>query len=303
MGLIPYDDRDGLIWMDGELVEWRSAKMHICSHSLHYASAVFEGERAYGGTVFKLREHSERLIQSAKTLDIPLKYTPEEVDEITMAAVRANNIVDGYVRPIVWRGAEQMGVAARGATVHFAVACWEWPAYFGDEAIKKGISLKTASWKRPSPETAPVHAKAAGLYMIATLSKHEAEREGFSDALMHDWRGQVAECTGANVFVIKDGVIHTPIPDCFLDGITRRTVMEIARARGIEVIERVIMPDELHDADEIFVTGTAAEVTPVGRIDDRPYKVGEITMALRDAYLKLVNLPEDQQVIEMVAAE
>lgn len=289
--LIPYDDRDGLIWLDGQLVDWRSAKIHVLSHALHYASAVFEGERAYEGRIFKLRPHTDRLFFSAEQLGFEIPYSRDEIDAACNAVIKANKILDGYVRPIAWRGPEQMGVAAQQTKIHVAVAAWQWPRYFGDEARTKGIKLTVSEWRRPAPDTAPVRAKAAGLYMICTLSKHKAEAKGYHDALMCDWRGQLAEATGANVFIAKNGALHTPTADCFLDGITRRTVMDLARKRGISVTERAIMPGELATADEVFLTGTAAEVTPVGEIDQYNYQVGPITRSLMADYDALVRQP------------
>ena len=293
--LTPFDDRDGFIWLDGAMIPWREAGLHVLSHALHYASAVFEGERVYGGTVFKLTEHTERLMNSAEILGFEVPYSVSDVDEACRAVCRANDIEDGYVRPVAWRGSEMMAVSAQAARIHLAIAAWPWPSYFSPKARMKGIGLKTSSWRRPSPETAPVHAKAAGLYMICTLSKHAAEAEGFEDSLMLDYRGRVAEATGANIFlVLDDGKLHTPVPDCFLDGITRRTVIDLARQNGFEVIERAVMPEELAAATDVFLTGTAAEVTPVGRIDDQTYSVGEITRTLMDDYEKLVrNQPRD----------
>jgi branched-chain amino acid aminotransferase len=270
MAIIPFDDRDGTIWFDGKLAPWRDAKIHVLTHALHYASCVFEGERVYGGKVFHLDEHSRRLINSAKLLGFELPIDLATINEATNAVVKANNIVDGYVRPVAWRGAEQMGVAAQQTKIHMAIATWEWPAYFSPEARLKGIRMTISKWARPAPNTAPTASKAAGLYMICTLSKHAAEAEGYEDALMLDWRGQIAEATGANVFLAINGELHTPTPDCFLDGITRRRVMGLARARQIKVVERAIMPDELGKAQEVFLTGTAAEVTPVREIG--PYK-------------------------------
>jgi branched-chain amino acid aminotransferase len=284
----PFHDRDGKIWFDGKMVDWKSANIHLLTHALHYSGAVFEGERVYGGNVFKLREHTQRLADSAKTMGYTLPYTVEQIEEATMAVIKEQNIVDGYVRPIAWRGSEMMGVAAQKNTIHVAIATWEWPSYFDPEAKTKGIRLMMSRWKRPSPETAPVHAKASNLYAICTMGKHEAEQNGFHDALMLDWRGQVAEATGANFFMVQKGVIHTPTPDCFLDGITRRTVIDLARLRQIQVTERVIMPDELKNADEVFLTGTAAEVTAVGQIADLHFKVGPITQMLADDYAKEV---------------
>lgn len=284
-----FDDRDGLIWYDGEMVEWRSANIHILSHALHYASSVFEGDRVYGGKIFKLTEHTERLINSGRILGFEIPYSVDEINAACIQCCEANNIVEGYVRPVAWRGSEMMGVSAQETKIHLAIAVWDWPSYFSPEARMKGIRLKTTEWRRPAPDTAPVHAKAAGLYMICTMSKHAAEAEGYDDALMLDWQGRIAECTGANIFfVMEDGKIHTPTPDCFLDGITRRSVIELAEKRGYEIIERRIMPDEIGAAEEVFVTGTAAEVTPVGAIDGHAFSVGEITRTLMADYDKLV---------------
>ena len=284
-----FEDRDGLIWLDNDMVHWRETKLHVLSHALHYASCVFEGERAYAGKIFKLTEHSRRLETSAKILGFELPYTVAEVDAACRETCEANNIVDGYVRPVAWRGSEMMGVSAQNTRIHVAIATWPWPSYFSPEARMKGIRLKTSAWRRPSPETAPVHAKAAGLYMICTLSKHQVENEGYDDALMLDWRGRVAESTGANIFLVfGDDRLHTPAPDCFLDGITRRTVIELARKRGLEIVERAIMPEELARANEVFITGTAAEVTPVGEIDGNIYTPGEITATLMEDYEKAV---------------
>ena len=266
MSMIPFDDRDGFIWYDGRLVPWREAKLHVLSHGLHYASCVFEGERVYNGKVFHLEDHNERLHNSARILGFEVPASMDDLAKATEELISANNIVDGYVRPIAWRGAEQMGVSAQATKIHLALAAWDWPAYFPPEARARGIRMKWANWARPAPHTAPTEAKAAGLYMICTLSKHMAEAEGFDDALMLDWRGQLAEGTGANIFLVINGELHTPTPDCFLNGITRQTVIALARKRGIKVIERAIMPAELAKADEVFLTGSAAEVTPVGEV-------------------------------------
>ena len=298
MESIPFDDRDGVIWFNGELIPWRDGKLHVLSHALHYASSVFEGERSYGGSIFKLTEHSERFAFSAQTLGFEIPYSVAEIDAACIETCKANDIIDGYVRPVAWRGSEMMGVSAQETKINVAIAAWAWPSYFSPEARMKGIRLKTSEWRRPSPETAPVHAKAAGLYMICTLSKHAAEAEGFDDCLMLDWRGHVAEATGANIFIsFGDGKLHTPTPDCFLNGITRRTVIELAEKRCIEVIERTILPDQLKDATEIFLTGTAAEVTPVGEIDDLSFTVGDITKWMMDDYDKAVGKqpPKDSQ--------
>lgn len=280
-----FDDRDGLVWYDGELVPWRNAKLHVLSHALHYASSVFEGERVYDGTIFKLTEHSERLARSAELLGFSLPCSVDDLDRACEETCRVNGIVDGYVRPVAWRGSEMMGVSAQSTAIHLAIATWPWPSYFSPEARLKGLRLKIAPWRRPSPATAPVHAKAAGLYMICTLSKHAVEREGYDDALMLDWRGLVAEATGANIFmVMDDGRLHTPFPDCFLNGITRQTVIALAQRRGIEVVERQIRPEELADAREVFLTGTAAEITPVGEIEQHHFTPGAITRALIEDY-------------------
>ena len=276
--LIPYDDRDGYIWFDGELVPWREAKIHVLTHGLHYASCVFEGERAYGGRVLKLREHTQRLIDSGRILGFENPYTLEQLEAATNEVVAKNGGGDLYVRPLAWRGPEQMGVSAQQSRIHVAIAAWQWGAYYSD------LRLTRAIYDRPAPSTAPVHAKAAGLYMICTLSKHAAEAKGFGDALMLDYRGYLAETTGANLFLVINGEIHTPTPDCFLNGITRRTVMDLARKRGVPITERHIKPDELREAQEVFVTGTAAEVTPVRAIDDTNYQLGPITGQLMDDF-------------------
>lgn len=276
---------------------WREANLHVLSHGLHYASAVFEGERAYAGRIFKLTEHSQRLAASAETLGFALPCSVEDVDRACDEVLRANNITDGYVRPIAWRGSEMMGVSAQTSRIHLAIAAWNWGSYFSEEARQKGIRMCTSPWRRPAPQCAPVHAKASGLYMICTLSKHKAEADGYHDALMLDWRGQIAEATGANIFLaMPDGRLHTPTPDCFLDGITRRTVIDLARSRGIDVVERAIMPDELRDAREVFLTGTAAEVTPVGEIDSYRFVPGEITRVLTEDYQQATGQRQAQTV-------
>ena len=284
MADMSYDELDGQIWFNGELLPWSEARVHVLTHGLHYASAVFEGERVYEGEIFELTAHTERLVNSAKILDFEIPYSVAEIDAACRQVVADNAITDGYVRPIAWRGSEMMGVSAQANRINLAIAVWEWPSYFDMEARLKGIRLQTSIWRRPDPATAPVHSKAAGLYMICTLSKHAAESNGYDDALMLDWRGQVAECTGANIFFKMDGKLHTPTPDCFLDGITRRTVIKLAEARGYEVAERAIMPDELARAEEVFVTGTAAEVTPVGVIDDMEFTVGDACKAMMEDY-------------------
>ncbi|MBM3644081.1 MAG: branched-chain amino acid aminotransferase [Alphaproteobacteria bacterium] len=275
-----FDDRDGTIWYDGKLVPWRGANVHVLTHGLHYASAVFEGERVYGGQVFKLTDHSQRLIDSGKLMGFEIPWTLAQIDAATMETVRANNIVDGYVRPVAWRGSEMMGVSAQQNRIHLAIAVWVWPSYYTLGAKMKGIRLALSDWRRPAPNTAPVHAKAAGLYMICTLSKHKAEQAGYDDALMLDYRGQIAEATGANVFFVMDGEIHTPKPDCFLDGITRRAVIDLARKRQMKVVERGIMPEEMARASECFITGTAAEVTPVSEIGPYRFTPGEVCRTL-----------------------
>lgn len=281
----PFDNRNGVIWYNGALVEWREAKLHVLSHGLHYASAVFEGERVYNGSIFKLTEHSQRLVDSARILGFELPCSVADLDRACDEVCKANGIVNGYVRPIAWRGSEMMGVSAQNTRINLAVATWSWPSYFSPEARLQGLRLKTAGWRRPAPDTAPVHAKASGLYMICTMSKHAVEDEGFDDALMLDWRGHIAESTGANIFfVFGDDRLHTPVPDCFLNGITRQTVIALARARGIEVIERTIMPSELREATEVFLTGTAAEVTPVASIDAHRFAPGAITKTLIDDF-------------------
>jgi branched-chain amino acid aminotransferase len=284
-----FDDRDGWIWLDGHWVEWRGAKVHILTHALHYASAVFEGERAYGGHIFKSTEHSRRLRDSARMLDFEVPFSLAEIDAAKAEVLKRNHFSDAYVRAIAWRGSEMMGVSAQHNTIHLGIAAWEWPSYFDPAQRMKGIRLDLAEYRRPDPATAPALAKAAGLYMICTISKHRAERRGYADALMLDWQGRVAECTGANVFFFKNGTLHTPIADCFLAGITRATVIDLARRRGFEVNERRIMPPELGDFDECFITGTAAEVTPVGEIGPYSYRPGAVTAALVDAYAEEVN--------------
>ena len=284
-----FDEREGLIWYNGAMIDWRQANLHVLSHALHYASCVFEGERVYGGSIFKLREHTERLLNSAEILGFNIPFGLNEIDQACTQVCEANDIIDGYVRPVAWRGSEMMGVSAQNTKIHLAIAAWPWPSYFSPEARLKGIRLKTAKWRRPPPESAPVHAKASGLYMICTMSKHEAEAEGYDDALMLDWRGYVAEGTGANIFmVMPDGKLHTPPPDCFLNGITRQSVIQLAKKRGYEIVERHIKPAEIANAREIFVTGTAAEVTPVGEIDGLAITVGEVTKILMTDYDRLV---------------
>ncbi len=286
--LVPYHDRDGFIWFDGKLVAWRDAKVHVLTHALHYASAVFEGERAYNGEIFKLTEHTERLVAGARTMDFEIPFSVGVIGAACREVVRANQLTNAYIRPLAWRGSEQMGVSAQQAKIHLAIAAWDWGSYFPMEQRLKGIRVTMATYRRPDPATAPAKTKAAGLYMICTLEKHRAERAGYADALMLDYRGRVAECTGANVFFIKNGQIHTPVPDCFLDGITRRTVIGLAKTRGIDVIERVILPEELGSFEECFLTGTAAEVTPVSEIGAARYTPGRICQTLLADYTALV---------------
>ena len=293
MALVPFDDRDGVIWMDGAMVPWREAKLHVLSHGLHYASGVFEGERSYSGNIFKLREHTDRLINSAAILGFKIPYTADEIDEACKAVLAANGLTDGYVRPLAWRGTEQLSVSAQATTIHLAIAAWAWPNLFGADRMK-GVRLGMAPWKRPHPETAPTASKAAGLYMIGTLSKHAAEAEGFDDALMLDWRGQVSEATGANIFLAIDGELHTPTPDCFLDGITRRTVMAMARRNQMKVVERAIQLEEVERASEVFLVGTAAEVTPVREIAGRAFAPGPITETLLKGYDALVRMSPEE---------
>ena len=289
MTLIPFDQRDGSIWMNGALVPWQDAKTHTLSHGLHYASLVFEGERVYGGKIFKGREHTERLRTSCQILDFDMPVSDDAMDAAKAAVIKANNIVDGYVRAFCWRGSEMMAISAQQTKIHCAVAAWEWPSYFDPETKMKGITLDVAKWRRPASESAPVHAKAAGLYMICTLAKHEAERKGFQDALMLDYRGYVAEATGANVFFVDaHGVIHTLIADCFLNGITRRTVIDMAKSLQIEVVERHITPTELADMKECFLTGTAAEVTPVSQIGDYRFTPADMCRKMVESYSDLV---------------
>jgi branched-chain amino acid aminotransferase len=288
MSIVPFDDRDGWIWLDGQLVPWREAKVHVLTHGLHYGSAVFEGERMYGGEIFELTAHTERLFKSAEILDMVIPFTVAEIDQACKDTCAKNGLDDAYLRPLVWRGSEMIGVSAQNTKIHVAIAVWDWPSYFKPEEKAKGIRLTWAKYKRPSPETEPVHAKAAGLYMICTLSKHAAEREGYTDAMMLDYRGYVAESTGSNVFFVRDGVIHTPLADCFLNGITRLSVIKLAREKGFEVVERHILPEELATFSECFVTGTAAEVTPVAEIGEYKFRPGNISLSLMDDYAKMV---------------
>ena len=288
MASVPFDQLDGFIWMNGEFVQWADAKIHVLTHGLHYASAVFEGERAYGGEIFKLTEHTERLHESARILGFTIPYSVDVIDDACRELLKKQGFKDAYVRPIAWRGSEEMGVAAHKNRINVAVAIWQWPSYFDPAQKLKGIRLDIAEWRRPDPKTAPSKSKAAGLYMICTISKHAAEAKGYADAMMLDYRGQVAEATGANIFFVKDGVIHTPVPDCFLDGITRRTVIELAKRRGYQVVERAIMPEELSDFSECFLTGSAAEVTPVSEIGPYRFTPATICETLMNDYMKEV---------------
>ena len=288
MSIVPFDDRDGWIWRDGRFVAWRDATVHVLTHGLHYASAVFEGERMYGGEIFELTAHTERLFKSAEMLDFEIPYTVAEIDQACRDTCAKNGLADAYVRPIAWRGSEMIGVSAQDTKIHVAIAVWDWPSYFSPAERAKGIRMCWAKYKRPSPETEPVHAKATGLYMICTISKHAAEKDGFTDAMMLDYRGYVAESTGSNVFFIQDGVIHTPTPDCFLNGITRQTVIRLAQEKGVKVIERHIRPEELGGFTECFVVGTAAEVTPVSQIGEYSFKPGTVSLGLMEDYARLV---------------
>ena len=282
-----YSNLEGFIFLDGKLLKWSDAKLHVLSHGLHYASSVFEGERVYKGKVFKEKEHTNRLIRSAKILGFDIPYNAEEINAIRKEVLIANKIDDGYIRPVSWRGSEMMGISAQTNTIHFALAAWKWPSYFSPEAKLKGIRLNISKWRRPDPLTAPVNTKASGLYMICTLFKHEAESKGYDDSLMLDYRGYIAEATGANIFFIKDNEIHTPIADCFLDGITRQTVISIARKEGIKVEEKRLNIDDINNYEECFVTGTAAEVTPVRSIADYDFKPGKLCRFFIEKYSKL----------------
>lgn len=288
MAALPYDDRDGWIWMDGKYLPWRDCNVHLLTHALHYAGAAFEGQRAYSGQIFKLEEHTDRLFRSAEILGYEVPYSKQEINDACNELVVKNGFVDAYCRPLVWRGSEMMGVAAQQNTIHAAIAVWEWPSYFSPEAKLRGLRLDISKWRRPAPDTAPTDAKASGLYMICTMSKHSAEARGFDDALMYDYRGQISEATGANIFFVQNGELHTPTPDCFLDGITRRTVIDLARKRNINVIERAIMPEEMAGFEQAFLTGTAAEVTPLSEIGPYRFEVGDITEALMYDYDALV---------------
>ena len=289
MAGVPFDQLDGDIWYNGEFVKWGDAQVHVLTHGLHYASSVFEGERAYGGEIFKLTEHTERLHFSAELLGFEIPWSVEEIDQACRDTLERQGLTNAYIRPVAWRGSEMMGVSAQNNKINLAIACWDWPSYFDPAEKMKGIRLDMAEWKRPDPATIPCKAKAAGLYMICTLSKHAAEAKGYADAMMLDYRGRIAECTGANVFFTKDNVIHTPTPDCFLDGITRQTVIGLAKKRQFEVIERAIMPEEMSDFEECFITGSAAEVTPVSEIGPYNFKPGNISKLMVEDYEAEVN--------------
>ena len=288
MAIIPFDQRDGWIWYNGEIVPWKDAKIHVLTHGLHYGSCVFEGERAYGGQIFKTTEHSIRFRKSAEIMDFEIPYSVEELNAAKDKVVELNGGGDQYVRPVAWRGSEMMAVSAQHNKIHVAIATWAWPSMFDPETKMKGIKLDIADYRRPDPQCAPVHAKAAGLYMICTISKHRAEKKGYADAMMLDWQGRVAECTGANIFFTKDGALHTPLADCFLNGITRQTVIALAKENGIEVIERRIMPEEMTGFDECFIVGSAAEVTPVAEVGPYRFTPGNISRTLMDAYTNAV---------------
>ncbi|SFK24152.1 branched-chain amino acid aminotransferase [Pseudovibrio ascidiaceicola] len=297
MAGIPFDQLEGSIWLDGKIVPWSEAKVHVLTHGLHYGSSVFEGQRAYGGEIFKLEEHTKRLHASAEVLGFTIPWSEEQINGACKQMLTENNLTDAYLRPVAWRGSEMMGISAQSNTIHLAIAAWEWPSYFSPEERLKGIRLDLAEYRRPDPKTAPFKSKAAGLYMICTISKHAAEAKGYSDALMLDWQGRVAEATGANVFFIKDGAIHTPIADCFLDGITRRTLIDLARARGIEVIERRIMPEEMEGFEQCFLTGSAAEVTPVSEIGPHSFAPGEITKLMIEDYMAAVQPAKEELLV------
>ncbi|MEP0940309.1 MAG: branched-chain amino acid aminotransferase [Rhizobiaceae bacterium] len=284
MAGVPFDQLDGEIWYNGEFVQWGDAQVHVLTHGLHYASAVFEGERAYGGEIFKLTEHTERLHKSAEYLGFEIPWSVQQIDDACNETLKRQGLTNAYIRPIAWRGSEMMGVSAQDNKINLAIAVWDWPSYFDPAQKMKGIRLDIADWKRPDPATIPCKSKAAGLYMICTLSKHAAEAKGYADALMFDYRGRIAECTGANIFFTKDNVIHTPTPDCFLDGITRQTVVELAKRRKFEVIERVIMPEEMSEFEECFITGSAAEVTPVSEIGPYNFQPGNISKLMIEDY-------------------
>jgi len=287
----PFDDRDGVIWVDGHLVEWRAARIHILTHGLHYASCVYEGERSYGGTVFKLAEHTARLFASAKALDLTVPFSKEAVKRATQETVNANGLIDGYIRPIIWRGSERISTSAQDSSIHVAISCWPWPRYYDPDAQIKGIRLGVAHWRRPPPSCTPFHAKASSHYMTATLNKHRAEADGYDDALVLDWRGQLSEATSANIFLVQGDELHTPLPDCFLDGITRQTVLSLARELGYTVVERPIFPNECKTFSEAFLTSTAAEICPVREIAGVTFRAGAVSQSIVEAYQKETRRP------------
>ena len=291
MQTAPFDDRDGFIWYNGKFIDWRQAKIHVLNHGLHYASTVFEGLRMYEGNIFKLTEHSTRLCNSAGLLGFEIPYSVEEINHFTRLTAEKQGLTNGYIRPVAWLGSEKMKIFADGNSVHLAIAAWEWPAYFPEELYKTGIKLCWAEWRRPAPNTAPTASKASGLYMICTLSKKKATHAGYDDAMMLDYRGYLAEATGANFFMVSDGVLHTPIADCFLNGITRQTIIDLAKKHHITVVERHIKPEELSTAQEAFLTGTAAEITPIGAIGEYHFSPGPVTHTLREAFQTLVRTP------------
>jgi len=296
--IIPFDRREGFLWFDGKLVPWADAKIHVLTHGLHYASCVFEGERLYSGRVYKLREHTQRLFESARVLGMKIPYTEQDIVQATLAVCKAQSFEDAYIRPVVWRGSEQMSVAAPKSSIHVAIGVWQWPTMFDPVAKLKGIRLEISQWRRPAPDTAPTKAKAAGLYMICTMSKHDAESRGYADAMMLDYRGYVAEATGANIFFSENGRLHTPIADCFLNGITRQSIMALARARQIPVIERHIKPEELEGFEECFLTGSAAEVTPVSEIGPYRFQPGRMCETMMHAYQADVRAPVSEVVLD-----
>jgi branched-chain amino acid aminotransferase len=288
MSIIPFDNREGVIWFNGEIVPWNEARVHVLTHGLHYGSSVFEGERAYGGKIFKSKEHTQRFRKSAQIMDFDLPFTDDDINAAKDKVVELMGGGDQYVRPVAFRGSEMMAVSAQNNKIHVAIATWAWPSMFDPETKMKGIRLDIAEYRRPDPMCAPVHAKAAGLYMICTISKHKAEKKGYADAMMLDWQGRVAECTGANIFFIRDGALHTPIADCFLNGLTRQTVIALAKAQGMEVIESRIMPEDLTTYNECFIVGSAAEVTPVAEIGPYKFKPGNMSRTLMDTYSSAV---------------
>ena len=299
--IIPFDQRDGSLWFDGKLVPWKDAKIHVLTHGLHYASSVFEGERLYNGRIYKLEDHTKRLFESARILGMEIPFTEDQINNATIEAARVQGFQDAYLRPVVYRGSEMMSVAAPRSKIHVAIAAWQWPSYFDPTEKLRGIRLEISRWRRPAPDCAPTKSKAAGLYMICTMSKHEAEARGYGDAMMLDYRGLVAEATGANIFFVKEGRLHTPIADCFLNGITRQSVMALAKARQIPVIERFIEPTELETFEDCFLTGSAAEVTPVSEIAGQAFHPARLTETLMNAYAADVRKPVSEVTLTKVA--